>query len=186
MYLQTIYRSNKIVEHFRGIMITDLDLSLNPDQPLEQINFGYSTKNIPTCSEKQYIKSLINRTEQFVKNVRWKAFFFLNPGLDIRNKETYAFNSTRPPPFIPELKEFEDGLTSIIEKIKFRKVNNTFQQKLRKDITKIKNDNHLLIPADKTNNYYKLNSEQYETLEKLFTTSSRRQTLINGKTQMML
>ena len=67
-------------------------------------------------------------------------------------------------PFVPELKEFEDGLTSIIEKIKFRKVYNTFQQKLRKDITKIKNDNHLLIPADKTNNYYKFNSEQYETL----------------------
>ena len=84
--------------------------------------------------------------------------------MDIRNKETYGFNSTRPPHFIPELKEFEDGLTSIIEKIKFRKVYNTFQQKLRKDITKIKNDNHLLIPADKTNNYYKLNSEQYETL----------------------
>ena len=147
-------------------MITDLDLNLsrNPDQPLEQINLGYSTKNIPTCSEKQYIKSLINRTEQFVKNVRWKAFFFLNPGLNIENKETYGFNSTRPPPFIPELKEFEDGLTSIIEKIKFRKVNNTFQQKLRKDITKIKYYNHLLIPADKTNNYYKLKSEQHETL----------------------
>ena len=41
--------------------MTDLDLILsrNPDQPLEQINLGYSTKNIPTCSEKQYIQSLI-------------------------------------------------------------------------------------------------------------------------------
>ena len=135
-------------------MITDLDLNLSrtPDQPLEQINLGYSTKNILTFSEKQYIKSLINRTEQFVKSVLWKAFFFLSPGLDTQNKETYGFNSTRPPPFIPELKEFEGGLTSIIEKIKFRKLNNTFQQNLRKDITKIKSDNHLLILTDSCRN----------------------------------
>ena len=96
-YLQTIYSSNKIVEHFRGIMITDLDLSLsrNPDQPLEQINLGYSTKNIPTCSEKQYIKSLINRTEQFVKNVRWKAFSFLNPDLNMISCSCLSVNFTR-------------------------------------------------------------------------------------------
>ena len=32
-------------------------------QPFEQFNFGYSAKNIPICSEKQYIKALINKTK---------------------------------------------------------------------------------------------------------------------------
>ena len=59
----------------------DLDLDLNKgtytNQPFEQFNFGYSAKNIPICSEKQYIKAPINKTEQFVKNLHWRTFFFL-------------------------------------------------------------------------------------------------------------
>ena len=70
----------------------DLDLDLNKstytNQPFEQFNFGYSTKNIPICSEKQYIKALINKTEKFVKNLRWRTFFFLNPDLENSTKET--------------------------------------------------------------------------------------------------
>ena len=146
----------------------DLDLDLNKstytNQPFEQFNFGYSTKNIPICSEKQYIKALINKTEIFVKNLRWRTFFFFNPDLENSTKETYGFKSTKSPPFIPELKEFEDGLALLIENIKFRKFDNEFQKLLINDLNKIKREKKLLIPADKTNNYYKLSSEQYENL----------------------
>ena len=106
-------------------MKTNLDLDLArdscPDRPPEQINFGYSTKNIPICSEKQYLKTFIDKTEKFVKNLRWRAFFFLNPKADREEKETFGFKSTRPPPHIPELKNFEEGLASMITNIKFRR-----------------------------------------------------------------
>ena len=134
------------------------------NQPFEQFNFGYSAKNIPICSEKQYIKALINKTEKFVKNLRWRTFFFLNPDLENSTKETYGFNSTKSPPFIPELKEFEHGLALLIENMKFRKFDNEFQKLLKNDLNKIKREKKLLIRADKTSNYYKLSSEQYESL----------------------
>ena len=94
-----------------------------------------------------------------------EGFLLSQSWLGHKEHRNVRIQPNKTTPFHPRSSfRFEGGLTSIIEKIKFRKVNNTFQQKLRKDITKIKNDNHLLIPADKTNNYYKLKSEQYETL----------------------
>ena len=126
--------------------------------------FGYSTKNIPICSEKQYLKTFIDKTEKFVKNLRRRAFFFLNPKADREEKETFGFNSTRPPPHILELKTFEEGLASMITNIKFRRTKNHFQYKLRNNIKKINNDNHLFIPADKTSDFYKLSKDQYEGL----------------------
>ena len=78
--------------------------------------------------------------------------------------ETCGFNSTRSPPFTPELKEFEDGLALLIENIRFRKFDNEFQELLRNDLNKIKREKKLLIRADKTSNYYNLSSEQYESL----------------------
>ena len=86
----------------------------------------------------QYIKALINKTEKFVKNQRRRTFFFLNPDLENSTKETYGFNSTKSPPFIPERKEFEDGLALLIENIKFRKFDKEFQKLLRNDLNKIK------------------------------------------------
>ena len=122
----------------------DLDLDLNKgtytNQPFEQFNFGYSAKNIPICSEKQYIKALINKTEKFVKNLRRRTFFFLNPDSENSTKETYGFNSTKSPPFIPELKEFEDSLALLIENTKFRKFDNELQKLLRNDVNKIKRE----------------------------------------------
>ena len=134
----------------------DLDLDLSPEQhadfPSEPILFGYSTKHIPICSQKQYIKASINKTESFVKNLRWRTFFFLNPDLERPSKKSYGFNSTKPTLSIPELKDFEDGITLLIENIKFKSTKSNLQCKQKKDLKKIRSDNHLFIPADKTNN----------------------------------
>ena len=48
--------------------------------------------------------------------------------------------------------KFEDDLLQIIENIEF----NLFQSQLRKDVKKIQQFNHIFVPADKTNNFYKL------------------------------
>ena len=68
--------------------------------------------------------------------------------------ETYGFISTKPSIIIQELKEFENDLVDIIQNIKFRHVPNHFQNKIQKELNHIKKDDHLYIPADKTNNYY--------------------------------
>ena len=44
---------------------------------MEKLDFNYSMKNIPTSSKKGYKLKLVEKTEQFIKNIRWKASFYL-------------------------------------------------------------------------------------------------------------
>ena len=99
--------------------------------------------------------------------MRWKAQFFLKPETKPTPKETYGFKSITPAPTVPLLKPFEDGLTDLVKNVKFGRKPNHFQQQLKKEEKKIKSDPLLLIKADKSNNYYKMESEKYnELLEK--------------------
>ena len=115
-------------------------------------------------SKNSYLQSLIEKTEQFLRRIRWKAYFFLNPDVTSRTKETFAFHSTKNPPPIDELKGFEDDMLKMIQSIKFRKINNPFLLKLKNDIDRIENESKLLIPADKTTNIYKLETPVYNEL----------------------
>ena len=60
-------------------------------------DFGYSLKNIPIPSKKEYSKELTHSVEKFVRNLRWRAHFFLNPN-DRPSKETYGFKYQSPTP----------------------------------------------------------------------------------------
>ena len=84
----------------------------------------------------------------------WKAHFFLNPGTT--TKETNGFKSTKNPPPIDELKGFEDDMLEMIQSMKFKQVNSPFLNQLKDDTECIKNEPKLLIAADKTMNFYKL------------------------------
>ena len=46
---------------------------------MEQVKFEYLMKNIPIPPKQEYLIELIRSVEIFVKNIRWRAFFFLNP-----------------------------------------------------------------------------------------------------------
>ena len=109
-----------------------------------------------------YIKTLISKSEISVKNIRWRAFFYVNPDLKMDQKKTYGFISTKSPPIIQELKEFENDLVDLIQNIKFKHVPNHFQT--AKNLNHIKKDDHLYIPADKTNNYYRVKPADFEHL----------------------
>ena len=156
---------------------------------LVSTKFDYSTKNIPIHNNKIYFKSIISKTEKFIRNVRWRAFFYLNPDLKCKDKETFGFRSTKSAPIVPELKEFEDGLLKMIQTIKFRSVNDDFQKQLKDDIKRINNDTNLYIKADKTTNFYKLDPTDYcKLLEKNIqkeykkeNDSSNSQTIIGDK-----
>lgn len=131
---------------------------------MDQMNLGYSTKNIPLPSRKNYLQRLIERTEKFTRAIRWRAFFFLNPNASKDTKETFGFNTTKPPPQSKELKEFEVGLQKLVQNIEFKNSSDNFQQKLSKDLEDIKNSEHVIVSADKTTNHYKVKPNDYKSL----------------------
>ena len=53
---------------------------------MERINFGYSVKNIPSASEREYKLKLIEKIEAVIKRMRWKAIFFNEQNYDAPKK----------------------------------------------------------------------------------------------------
>ena len=73
--------------------------------------------------------------------MRWKAFFFdrnEQDNNDAINNDNFGFKSRKCPLQNSELDKFEADLLDMVHNIKFRKVNNKFQNKLNEDISKIK------------------------------------------------
>ena len=67
---------------------------------MERANIGYSYKNIPIPDRHQYKLVLLRRIESFIKNMRWKAYFFLNTinYIEKEGREKYGFKTTKHPP----------------------------------------------------------------------------------------
>ena len=123
-------------------------------------------KNIPIARPREYLKRLVEKTESFLRRVRWKAHHFLKPATanPSTNKETFGFHTTISPPPIKELDEFEDKMLNIIQSIEFKSTDNSFQKELAQYLNKIKTDDKLLIAADKTTNFYRLDTPAYNKL----------------------
>ena len=81
-----------------------------------------------------------------------------------QTKETFGFKSTAPAPFVMEIKEFENKLVDLVRNIKFGRKPNLFQQKLKQDEKKIKNENRAHIKAYKSTNFYKMDPQKYNEL----------------------
>ena len=142
---------------------------------MEAISFEYSIKNIPIPSRKDYNRKLIEKTEHLCRRMCWKAYFYLHPEIRPQVKETYGFNSTRSPPQVQEPVRFEEKLLQMIKNTQFRETSCRFQQQLKQDIRNtINNSNDLLVPADKTNNYYRMDMPTYYKLLESSTTSNYR------------
>ena len=99
-----------------------------------------------------------------MKNLKWRAHHYLNPNPNSTCKNTFGFNSTNPPPNVAELHELQDMLYDLIIGIKFRKYSNQFQKKLKEDIKNISEEEKMLIAADKTTNYYKVDKAKHKEL----------------------
>lgn len=130
---------------------------------MERTSFNYSTKNIPVASENCYTKRLIEKTEEFLRRMRWKAFHFLSPTTPA-DKKTFGFKSKNCPPSVEEMRAFEEGMINIIKNIEYKDVKCQFQQDLKKDISLIKNEDCLFAKADKSVNFYKLDATEYNRL----------------------
>ena len=78
-----------------------------------------------------------------------------HPETSTTQKETFGFNSTRTPPKIEEMKQFEDDLLNTIGNIEFKKVKCQFLSQLKQDAKTIYSSDNIYVPADKTG-YYKV------------------------------
>ena len=103
-----------------------------------------------------------------ITRMRWEAIHFNNNDStdnDIEdNTEWYGLKSPYSPRQVKELIPFENDLVELIRNIKFRKIRNTFQEKLKDDIKLIKDSHKTMTFADKTSNMYRLTKEQYDKL----------------------
>lgn len=96
-----------------------------------------------------------------MRNLRWKVFFFLNPSLKGTKKESFGFKSTSNPPFMKEIKPFEDEMFELVHNIKFKPFKNEFQDQLKSDKNIIESTDKVIVKADKTANLYKMDIQTY-------------------------
>ena len=132
---------------------------------MDKFNFGYSPNNIPIENGRQYKLKLVEKIKAVIRRMQWKAFYFEQGGTRNNSKNIYyslTSDKTQSPMKLLEL--FEKDLFKIVEKIKFRKINCEFQDKLNLDIKGITSSRQTLTPADKTSNFYKITKEKYEQL----------------------
>ena len=131
---------------------------------MEKVNFGYSLKNIPAPNERTYKLQLIEKIELFIKKLRWKAVFFINSsketGESRASGSVYDLTSNKCVRQLKELIPFEDDLVDLVKNIKFRKVRNDFQMKLREDLRKVRSSKKTMTFADRTSNMYRLEKEE--------------------------
>ena len=84
----------------------------------------YSMKNIPIPRSSEYMKKLIGQMEKVVRNMRWKALFFLKDDDKYKKtvediecygkEEKYGFKSVKKPYPINELENLILRKTSMI------------------------------------------------------------------------
>ena len=134
---------------------------------MEVKNFRYSLKNIPIPTKSNYLKCLTEKTENFIRKSRWKAYYFCKWNSKPVNESAngyFGFKTRTTPPPNKHLNAFENDLYDPIQKVEFTNVQNTFQKKLKKDIQSNKSSNNMLVFADKSTNLYELSRDNYEKL----------------------
>ena len=124
-------------------------------------------KNIPIPTKSNYLKCLTEKTENFIRRLRWKAYHFCKSNSQPANELAngyFGFKTLTTPPPNKLLNAFENYFYDLIRKVEFTNVQDTFQQKLRKDVQSIKSSNNMLVFADKSTNLYELSRDHYEKL----------------------
>ncbi len=66
-----------------------------------------SLKNIPIPSQDAYLRNLIEKVENVLKRMRWKAHFFLKGDKISDQNNPFGLPSNKTPPTILEMKPFK-------------------------------------------------------------------------------
>lgn len=121
---------------------------------MDKIDFGISLKTIPIPDKREYLQNLVTKTEDLIRRMRWRAYFFLSDWIKHKISKTidaYEFN-LKTAPFIDQLKKFKMDLFDIIKNISFHNHKNNFQKHLDTAITEIKQSKQIFVKSDKTTN----------------------------------
>lgn len=127
---------------------------------MEKVWLGYSRKNIPIPTRREYEMLFMEKVDSLISRMRWKAWHALNPGR-VAVLETFGFRTTKAPPSVPQLKEFEYDLCEVLKNIKYDDRRNEFQRKMTSDISDLSEEGKIVVCADKTTNLYKVPVEEY-------------------------
>ena len=128
---------------------------------MDQVNYNCSTKDIPIPTKKEYRIQLIHSVKKFYDNICWRVWHFQNPS-NKEKAETFGFPSTNKVPRPDDLKDLESDLYDLVENIEFRSAKNHYQKELQTKIDAIKTETKVIVPADKTSNFYKIEKEEYK------------------------
>ena len=76
---------------------------------------------------------------------------------------------------VKQLSKFKEDLWKFVGRIEFRRVDNDFQSKMQQDIQNIKQCDKIIVPADKSENLYKMDKSEYDKhLENSITTAYKK------------
>ena len=150
----------------------------NVNTHLEKLPFAgkYSMKNIPIPSKSEYKKKLIAQMEKVVKNMRWKALYFLKEDENYKEtvekiechgkEEKYGFKSVRKPFAIKEMEDFEKEFYGMAKNMEFTKdiKLGDFQKEMKEDLSEMSKLDKVIIAADKSRNFYTCDVPEYRDL----------------------
>ena len=120
-------------------------------------------KNIPIAEKSAYLKRIIEKIESVIRRMRWKALLSERPR-DGDPSKTYGFPSTKAPPPVEHLADFENDLYDLVRSIQFTPHLNEFQKQLHRDVKEIINSKDVFVSADKTPNIYRMTGDKYRKL----------------------
>ena len=61
------------------------------------------------------------------------------------------------------MRKFQDDLLGLIAEVEMRLVSNNLQDKMKEDLTALKNmEKEVIVPSDKTSNFYTMNVKEYQ------------------------
>ena len=69
--------------------------------------------------------------------------------------------TSKAPPLVKELKVFQDGLCDIVKNLNFNRARNNFLNSLKSDIRSMRQEDRVLVSADKTGNHYWTDIDKY-------------------------
>ena len=136
---------------------------------MNKVHMPFSKKNIPIPPKKEYYKKSYNAISSLCHRMAWFAHFHLNKDESKEDEEVeyYGFRSGYAPPQDGSavIQKFMSKLTDLFTGVKFRRSqSNVFQDQLESWLSEVTSEKKVIVPADKTRNYYQLTPKDYRRL----------------------
>ena len=102
-----------------------------------------------------------NREQHLVRRIRFKTKFFEDANVAAEDYDTYGFKTKRSPKPVNYLQTFEENLIKMVQNVELRTTRSRFQTELLKVVRDVSRCKNLIIPSDKTANFYEVSVGDY-------------------------